>query len=169
MEIILIILGVIVLLFGSVLFFGAPYLPTKSLQTSIAVDLLDLKPGQILVELGSGDGRVLKAAAKHGIKAKGYEINPLLVIVSMFICLKQRHLVQVQWSNFWRANIAEADAIYVFLLNRYMSKLDKKITQEITKPVKVVSFAFAFPNRKPIKKSNGLMLYEFKPAVNKNN
>jgi hypothetical protein len=151
-----------------VLFFGAPYLPTKSLQTTLAIDLLNLKPGQILVELGSGDGRVLKAAAKHRIKAKGYEINLLLVIISMFVCLKERRYVEVQWSNFWRANITEADAIYVFLLDRYMSKLDKKITQEITKPIKVVSFAFAFPDRKPIKKSNGLMLYEFKPVVSKN-
>lgn len=163
MTVLIILVAVLILLFASALLFGAPYVPTLTRQTVNAVDLLNLKPGQTLLELGSGDGRVLKAAAKRGIKVKGYEVNPLLVIFSMFRCLKERQLVTVRWGNFWRASFKDADAIYVFLLKPYMAKLDKKITQEITKPVKVVSFAFAFPERTPVKEKDGLMLYEFKP------
>jgi len=44
--------------------------------------MLNLKSGQTLIELGSGDGRVLKEAAAKGVRAIGYEINPVLVIYS---------------------------------------------------------------------------------------
>ncbi|HUD10289.1 MAG TPA: hypothetical protein VMR28_01305 [Candidatus Saccharimonadales bacterium] len=161
----ILILALFVVMFAGVLLVGAPFLPTLRRQTEEAIGLLDLKPGQSLLDLGSGDGRVLKLAAQHGIQARGYEINPLLVLVSMFHCLKERQHVTVRWSNFWTTPIGEADAIYVFLLKRYMTKLDNKITHEITKPTKVISFAFAFPDRTPIKTKNGLMLYEFKPEA----
>jgi hypothetical protein len=49
-----------------------------------------------------------------------------------------------------------------------MAKLDKKITQEITKKVKLVSFAFAIPDKKPIKEQGGMMLYEYKPRLHRN-
>jgi hypothetical protein len=42
-----------------------------------------------------------------------------------------------------------------------MQKLDDKIVQQYKQPIKVVSFAFAFPNRKPTKEKNGVMLYNF--------
>jgi hypothetical protein len=163
MVVLLILVGIVVLLFASALLFGAPFLPTLQRQTKDSINLLNLKPGQTFLELGSGDGRVLKAAAQRGATVRGYEINPLLVIISMFRCLAERSLVTVRWGNFWHTSLSDADAIYVFLLKPYMAKLDKKITQEITKPIKVVSFTFAFPDRTPIKEQNGLMLYEFKP------
>ena len=75
MTVVFIIALVVVLLFGFVVIFGAPYLPTLSRQTEDALELLDLKTGQTLLELGSGDGRVLLAAAKRNLKAVGYEIK----------------------------------------------------------------------------------------------
>ncbi|MGH7195669.1 MAG: class I SAM-dependent methyltransferase [Candidatus Saccharimonadales bacterium] len=157
---ILIIIGVIlIILFASAILFGAPFLPTLKKRVPDALALLDLKPGQTLLELGSGDGRIMKAAAKQGIKVIGYEINPLLVLWSMFVNLPYRKLVTIHCRNYWHVPLPPTDAIYVFLLNPYMKKLDKKIVQEIKQPIKVVSFAFAFPDHKPIKQLNGQMLY----------
>lgn len=117
--------------FAFVVAFGAPYLPTLSPQISTALKLADLKPGQTLIELGSGDGRVMVAAAKQGIRVIGYELNPLLVLYSWLITRRYRGNVRIVWANFWRRPLPEADAIFTFLLPKYMKKLDTKIVQEL--------------------------------------
>lgn len=153
--------GGVVLLFSFVIVFGAPFLPTLSSRMDEAMDLLDLKPGQKLLELGSGDGRILRAAAERGVYGIGYELNPLLVLWSRLIQWKYRQYITVHWGNYWRHTLPVTDGIYVFLLNPFMERLDKKIEHEITKSVKVVSFAFAIPGKKPAKELNGLMLYKY--------
>jgi cyclopropane fatty-acyl-phospholipid synthase-like methyltransferase len=129
--------------------------------------MLNLKPDQVLFELGSGDGRLLVAAAENGVKCIGAEINPVLVLYSKIRCRKYKGLVTVLWKNYWKLSLSSADAIYVFGLGRVMAKLDKKIVQEITRPVTVVSFAFKFPNRKPDRVVDGLMIYKFTPKASR--
>lgn len=151
-----------VICFGFVLLFGAPYLPTLSAQQIRALELLNLKKGQTLLELGSGDGRMLRAAARRGIKVVGYELNPILFIISWLLCLPYRRLVKVRFANFWAVNWPKADGIYVFLLDRYMQKLDKKITGQYKgKKIILVSYTFKIPNKTPTKKDGGLSLYEY--------
>lgn len=149
------------LLFAFVVLFGAPFLPILKKQIPEAFDLLDLQPGQTLLELGSGDGRMLVAAADRGIRAVGYELNPLLWLYSWLITRKYKGLVTVYCRNYWQTNWPPADGIFVFLLNKYMDKLDKKITQEYGKNVKLVSLAFKIPGRKIAKSSQGLYLYKY--------
>ncbi len=153
--------ALVVLLFGFVLLFGAPYLPTLSKQQETALELLDLKPGQTLLELGSGDGRMLAAAARKGVKSIGYELNPLLAGYSWLITRRYKGLVTVRFGNFWTKSLPPCDGIYVFLLDRYMKKLHKKITQEISSPVNVVSFAFRIPDLNHTTEKSGLYLYKF--------
>lgn len=157
------IVALAIFIFGSVLLFGAPYLPTLKAQTLTALELLALKPGQTLLELGSGDGRVLKAAAKQGVYAVGYEINPLLVLFSKINTWHYRQMVTVHWRNYWRVSLPPADGIYVFLLQRYMQKLDDKLGHDFPNGIRLVSFAFAFPNHQPAATRGGVMLYELKP------
>jgi SAM-dependent methyltransferase len=144
-----------------VVLFGAPYLPTLKKRAEDAFDLLDLKPGQILLELGSGDGRILRMAAKKGIKGIGYELNPLLVWYSQARNWRYRKLISFKCRNFWQVKLPECDGIYTFLLDKYMLKLDKKIIQEKHKSVKLVSFAFKIPDKKIIKQKNALFLYNY--------
>lgn len=152
----------VVLVFGFVVAFGAPYLPTLRQRTDDALDLLDLKPGQTMLELGCGDGRVLRAAAQRGIRGVGYELNPVLVVVAKLVNLRYRRFVTVRWANYWRVTLPPCDGIYVFLLDRYMQRLDEKIVKESEKPVRLVSFAFQIPGRKPTQHKNGLFLYRYK-------
>ena len=153
--------AVIFMAFAFVVAFGAPFLPTLKPQVRSALDLLDLKPGQTLLELGSGDGRVLVAAAERGITAIGYELNPLLAIYSWLRTRRYNGKVRVVWGDFWNKKLPPTDGIFVFLLDPYMKKLDKKIVQEYGKPVKLVSFAFKIPSRKITTEKNGLYLYEY--------
>jgi len=161
MSLLVLIACLVILAFSGVLLFGAPYLPTLKKQQQEALDLLSLKPGQLLIELGSGDGRILKEAAHRGVRAIGYEINPFLVIYSKINCFRQRKLVKTHWRNFWNISISPADGVYTFLLDRYMLKLDKKIISEMEKPLNLVSYCFKLPGRKSIKKQSGLLLYHF--------
>ena len=148
--------------FGFVLLAGAPYLPTLRPQIKTALRLAGLQQGQTLLELGSGDGRVLFAAADQGIHAIGYELNPLLVVYSKIRARKYQGLVEVHWGNFWLKRWPEADAVFVFLLAKYMQKLDKKVIQEYPgRRIKLVSFAFAIRDRKASKRQDGLLLYEY--------
>ena len=76
---IVVIIAVVTLLsFSFVLLFGAPFLPTLKKQIDEALDLLDLKPGETMLELGCGDGRILLAATQRGLSVVGYELNPIL-------------------------------------------------------------------------------------------
>lgn len=145
--------------FTYVILFGAPFLPTLTPQVKNGLDLIDLKPGQTLLELGSGDGRILIAAAQRGIYSIGYEINPILVIYSWLRTRRYRKYVRIRFVNFWYSRLPKTDGIFVFLLQPYMEKLDKKIVQECSKPVKLVSFAFFIPGREPDKEHNGMRLY----------
>ncbi len=62
--------------------FGAPYAATREKHMNIMIDLLGLTKEDKFVDLGSGDGRFVIAAAKKGVKSCGYEMNPILVMVS---------------------------------------------------------------------------------------
>lgn len=152
---------ILVGLFAFVLLFGAPYLPTRRAQSSAALDLLNMKPGEVLYELGCGDGRVLKLAAQQGIKGVGYELNPLIVLVAKINTWKYRKSIKIIWGNFWKADLSKADTIFVFLLDRFMPKLDKKITAEVAKPTKVASFAFKIPGKEIVKNKDGIYLYQY--------
>jgi SAM-dependent methyltransferase len=155
----------LIFLFGFVVLIGAPYVPTMKAQSSAAFDLLKLQPGDSLLELGSGDGRVVKEAAKRGIYVTGIELNPVLVIWSKLITWRYRKLVTIKWGNIWSTKHwpQKTDAMYVFLLDRFMHKLDKKVAQTYTgQPVKLVSYAFEIPEKKPKQEKDGLYLYQYR-------
>lgn len=155
------VLIIIVLCFGGVLLFGAPYLPTLRPQVHAALELANLKPGQTLLELGCGDGKVLIAAAQVGVIAIGYELNPILALVAWLRTRRFGKRVRVVYGNFWTQQWPPADAIFTFLLAKYMKKLDTNIVQYPHKPVKLVSFAFEIPNRQPSHQKDGVYLYEY--------
>lgn len=161
-NIALVVCAAVFVSFVFVVAFGAPFLPILKPEVPKALNLIDLKPGDTLLELGSGDGRVLIEAAKRGIYGIGYELNPLLVVYSWLLTLRYRKFITIKWGNYWRGTLPPADGIFVFLLKPYMEKLDKKITQDYDKPVKLVSFAFTIESRPYTKRRKGLFLYEYK-------
>src|SRR3990167_5839122 len=138
---------------------GAPYLRTMHRQRETALDLLKLQAGQTVLDLGSGDGVFLKAAAQRGIRGIGYEINPLLVIWSKLATLRYRKLITIKWANFWNVRWPEVDGIYIFLIGRYMKRFDKKICQQLRKPTPIASYTFKLPGRQIKKLKHGIYLY----------
>lgn len=162
MELIIWILGGAMIVFGSVLFFGPPYVPTLKKQVEIALDLLDLKPGQTLLELGSGDGKVMKAAAQRGLQVVGIEVNPILVLIALWRCRKYRSQVKILWGSVWSVRWPQTDGVFTFFLGKDMEKLDRYIQLWHRQPVRVTSFAFKIPGKEIITERSGVFLYEYK-------
>lgn len=151
---------VVVIMFGFVVVYGAPYLPTMKKQAESALDLMELKPGQTLLELGCGDGRVAVLAAKRGLRVVGYELNPLLALGAKIRTLRYRSKVKIYIGNFWTKKWPDSDGIYVFLMDRFMNKLDKKVTQYSRgKRIKLASYTFQIAGKKPSAAKNGIFLY----------
>lgn len=151
----------VVLPFGFVLLFGAPYLPTRKAQAKQALDMLGLKKGDIFVDLGCGDGAVLIEAAKRGLRCYGYELNPLVFLVAYTRTIRYRRLVKLSMRNFWNVRLPEeTKGVFVFLLDKYMEKLDIKLKEEL-KGGLLVSYTFMIPHKKPSKTKDAMFLYEY--------
>lgn len=162
MLIVWIIIVILVASFGGVIIFGAPYVPTMKAQTEQALDLSGLRRGQSLIELGSGDGRVALAAARRGYQVVGYELNPILVLVSLVVTWRYRDLVSIRWANFLKADWPEARAVFIFGLDKLMPKIDRKLSREAQKPVRLVSYAFKVPGRQQSETSGALLAYDYR-------
>jgi hypothetical protein len=152
----------IILAFALVVFFGPPYLPTFRRQINVALDLLDLKEGETLLELGSGDGRVMRAAAARGLRVVGIELNPLLVAVSYVVTWRYRSQVRIILGSYWGKPWPRADGIFTFMLPHYMTRLDERIEKWRPKALRLVSFAFVIPNKEVKEQRDNVLLYEYK-------
>lgn len=164
MAIILWLLGAVALLFAVVVFTGAPYLPAHKKAVDDALSLVKLSKDGRVVDLGCGDGKFLVAAAKKGYKCTGYEINVILYLIVKLRLLRYGD-AQVRLGNFWRAKLPnDTEVVYVFLLDKFMAKLDKKMvteTKRLKKGLSLVSYVFRVPGKKPIKEVGGVRLYEY--------
>jgi SAM-dependent methyltransferase len=152
---------ILILAYGFVLLFGAPYFPSLKPHIKAALGLLDLKDGQVVYDLGCGDGRFLRAAAKAGYQAVGYELNPFMFLVSWISTRRYGQRIKVRWGNFWKADISTADAVFVFLLDKYMRQLDDKLQKEAKKGLKLASHTFKIPGKKPVAEKYGVYLYKY--------
>jgi predicted RNA methylase len=123
--------------------------------------MLALKKGETLYELGCGDGTVLIEASKRGIKSVGYELNPIIYVVAKLRCFRYRKDITIKFGNYWSVDLRRADGVYVFLLDRFMTKLDQKLSKELKPGTSLVSYSFKIPGKKIINEKSGLYLYTY--------
>lgn len=146
---------------------GAFYYPSTNKAIEDMLNLAKITPSDTLIDLGSGDGKIIIAAATRGAKAIGYELNPLLVIQSrrQIKSLKLDHLASIHLKNFWKADFNEASVIIIYQFPRYLKKLETILSQKIKKPTIVISNTYPFPHKKhylsKISSTNKLYLYRF--------
>ncbi len=157
MDIVLLVVGVLVLAFGGVVLVGAPYLPTLRPQAAAAFELLQLKEGQTLLELGCGDGKVLLLAAERGYQVVGIELNPFLALFA-WPRTRHRRADTDYLGGFWRTPWPEADGVFVFLLDRFMPKLDARMEQY---GGPLASVAFKIPGKTAVQERDGVFLYRY--------
>jgi len=86
----------------------------------------------------------------------------VLVVISWLRTRRYRKQVRIIWGNYFVVKWPPAEAIFTFMLPRQMAKLDMRIARWHKAPVKLASFSFAIPGRKPIAQKDGVLLYEYK-------
>ncbi len=143
-------------------FFGAPFVTTPSKIINEMFKLVGLNSQDVLIDMGSGDGRILIAAGKICKKTIGYEINPFLVLwTNLFAHINGvQNEVHVYMKNYQKANIKEGTIIILYSIRGHLPKIEKKIKKELKPGVKIISYKFPLSNFALINKTDsGIFLY----------
>lgn len=161
------IFGLVVIVLGIGVLFGAPYVPSHKKDVKRLFDeLTPIGPNDTVLDIGSGDGIVLREASRRGAKAVGYEIHPLFVAVSKLLSWGDGR-VSVRWANAWTAPFPEAvTLVYAFAVGRDGARLARKMQKEATrlnKPLPIVCYGNPLPEREPFKAVGAYYLYVFEP------
>ncbi len=120
---------------------AAPWFPTWSRDIDRFLKLAEIKPGQKFYDLGCGDGKLVFAAAKAGATAVGYEISllPYLLAIARSWNYKNAKII---FKDFWKADLSDADVVYVFLTPKFNPKAKEKLQRELKKSARVVAYTW---------------------------
>jgi len=122
-----------------------PFVPTPQKLVDAMLAIADVKPGDVLIDLGSGDGRVVIAAAKkYGIRATGIEIVPDLVRESEQAAREQGVADKVQFINgdLFGQDLRKASIVTAFLTPGVNLRLRPKLLKELKPGARVVTRTF---------------------------
>jgi SAM-dependent methyltransferase len=129
-----------------------PFLPSPKKVVKEALKLADLKEGEVLVDLGSGDGRVLIEAAKLGAYAVGIEIDDKLIAKAKMKVEKEglKDKVYITKGDLFRFDyVRNADVIYMFLDKESMKLVKKLLIENAKNGARVISITYPIPGWEP--------------------
>jgi SAM-dependent methyltransferase len=103
----------------------AVWVPTPQGLVDEMLKVAEVNPNDYVIDLGSGDGRIVITAAKLGAKAMGVEFNPDLVALSIENAKKEGVTEKVKFieGDFYKTDLSKASVITVFLLTEVLLKL----------------------------------------------
>lgn len=131
---------------------GAMFATTHGSKIRSILETVTMNPGQIVYDLGCGDGRFLIAAVrKYRVRAIGYEINPWAYFISRLRVWLSRTNVSVHFKDFWRTDLSNADIVFCYLFPDVMEILKEKLSRELKNGAKIISCNFEIPGWKPEK------------------
>jgi ribosomal protein L11 methylase PrmA len=140
------------------------FVPTPQEVVEDMLRLANVQKGDVLYDLGSGDGRIaITAARKYGIKATGIDIDPERIREANENAKKAgvTNLVQFRQENLFTADFRDATVITLYLLPDLNVKLRPKLWNELKPGTRIVSHQFEMGAWKPEKRleSNGRTIY----------
>jgi SAM-dependent methyltransferase len=124
--------------------------------------MADVGPGDLVYDLGCGDGRVIVTAARrYGARAVGIEIDPLryLWCQGLITLLGLRNRVRIIFGDFFSQDLTEADVVTCYLLQGTNNRLEKKFKEELRPGTRVVSHYFLFPGLYKVRQEDHIKLY----------
>jgi len=141
-----------------------PYVPTPHEVVEEMLKLAGVKPGDVVYDLGCGDGRiVVMAAQKFGARGVGIDINPESIQEANENAAKAGVTDRVKFiqQNLFDADIREATVVTLYLLPSVNLKLRPKLLEQLKPGARVVSHSFDMGDWKPDKEVdfNGRRLY----------
>ena len=143
----------------------APFVPSPESVVERMLKLAEVKPGDIVYDLGSGDGRVLiMAAQKFGAQAVGVEMDRELhkEALERIKQLKLEDRVKVIRGDLMKVDVSQATVVTLYLLTSSNEKLKPRLEKQLQKGARVVSHDFEVPGWRAEKIENmGLGEHQF--------
>lgn len=141
-----------------------PYVPTPQPVVDAMLQLAQVKTGDVVYDLGCGDGRmVITAAQKYGVRGVGIDINPERIKEAQENAKKAGVTDKVTFleQDLFTANIGDASVVTLYLLPSVNMKLRPKLLQDLKPGSRVVSHSFDMEDWKPDKtiQVNGRNVY----------
>lgn len=137
--------------------FIAPFVPSPPVVVEYMLKLADLKAGEILFDMGCGDGRtVIMAAKSFGARGVGIELREDLAKKAMGTIhensLEDR--VTIVNGDMFNVNLTEADVVYLYLTTSANEKIKPKLEKDLRKGARVVSHDYEIIGWRPEKVEN---------------
>lgn len=133
----------------------AEHPPFVTTPSDVVVEMLKFArtgPADLVADLGSGDGRIVIAAASHfGARGLGIELDPALVEVSRrnAVSAGVADRVRFEHGDVLRADFAEASVVTVYLLPSLINRLQPRLLDELRPGTRIVSHAFVMTGWPP--------------------
>jgi len=134
-----------------------PYVPTPQEVVERMLELAGVKKGDVVYDLGSGDGRiVVTAAKKYGVKAIGFEIDPERIKESHENIKKAGvgNLVEIRQQDIRTVDLSQASVLTMYLLPEVNLMIRPNIWKQMKPGSRVVSHDFDMGDWKPLKTEN---------------
>jgi predicted RNA methylase len=130
----------------------APYIPTPQVIVQRMLELAHVKPGDVVYDLGSGDGRILFAAAQEfGARAVGVEILPELCdkVRERIRSMGLEDRITVIQGSALRVNLSPADVVTMYFLTGSNERMKPALEKYLKPGARVVSNQFPIRGWKP--------------------
>ena len=126
------------------------WVPTAEALVEKMLDLAKITPQDVVMDLGSGDGRNVIGAARRGARAVGFEFNPQMVELSRANAKKAGVADRATFveGDMYEADISKATALVLFLLPVNLEKLTPKFL-DLKPGTRIVDNTFAIPGWEP--------------------
>ncbi len=140
------------------------YVPTPEPVVDAMLKLARVQQGDVLYDLGSGDGRIpVTAARDYGVRAVGIDIDPQRIAEAQANVRQAgvEDLVTITQGDLFELDISEASVVTLYLLDSLNQKLRPKLLRELEPGTRIVSHAFAMGDWKPEaeQRIDGSMIY----------
>jgi len=127
-----------------------PFVPTPRPIVRRMLEVAGTRPGERLIDLGAGDGRIVIAAAKEfGARALGVELHPDRFSLIRNSALSLKPNLEAIRQNFFQTDLSNADIVTMYLLPSVNEALRKKLERELHSGARVVSHDFSIPEWTP--------------------
>jgi SAM-dependent methyltransferase len=134
---------------------GAGFTPTPYHKASLAMELAEVGPQDLVYDLGCGTGVVLEEAKKRGATVLGIEVEPVRWLTAKF----RVRGVKVKLGNMFKIPLHNATVVFIFQYPNVNERLKRKFSQELKPGTRVVSYMWEIKGWKPIIVVEDVYLY----------
>lgn len=140
-----------------------PYVPTPTDVVNKMLEITNVGPGDYVIDLGSGDGRIVIAAAQLGAVGHGIDLNPVRVIEARENAKKAgvENKVVFLEGDLFKTDFSQASVITMYLLSSVNLRLRPILLKELRPGTRIVSHSFSMGDWEPDqhKKVDGRSVY----------